>query len=157
MRVECIRTAVCLLMPFAVTNGADRKGGIAPTRARSDRTMVHTVLSFRRWVAAGMVSLFTTSLVRYTAAAAIASKNRRNSPLHAAVATTTSSSRDVLLRNLVDPTRAAVAIALAACNRCGLRVEDPRMANAAVHCGRRLRTVRLVEVELRGAAVEVLL
>ena len=65
--------------------------------------------------------------------------------------------RDQPLRIPTDPVGAAVAIAIAACRRCGLRVGAPRRANAAVHCGCRLRPVRLVEVELCGAAVEVLL
>ena len=120
MRAECIdRTAVSLLMPLAVANDTARKDGIAPTRIRFDRTMVQEVLSFRRGVAAGMFSLVTTSLVGYTAAAATDREARRDSLLQAAVATTTSSSWNVLLRNLVDPTRAAVAVAIAACCRCG--------------------------------------
>ena len=113
MRVECIDgTAVSLLMPLAVANDTARKDGIAPTHFRFDRTEVREVLSFWRGVAAGKSSLATVSLVGYTA-------TRRDSVLQAAVATTTTTSGIVLPRNPVDPTRAAVAVAIAAGCRCG--------------------------------------
>ena len=106
-------------MPFAVTNDAARKCNTVVDPIRLDNMSVHAMLSLRRGVATGLILLVITLLARGTAAAATVRGAPKDSLLQAAVATTTTSSRNMLLRNPVDPTRAAVAVAIAACCRCG--------------------------------------
>ena len=98
-----------------MTNDATRMCDIVVDPLGMDNMSAHAMLSLGRGVTASLITL----LAGGTAAAATVRETSEDSLLRAAVATTTTSSRNVLLRNPVDPTRAAVAVAVAACCRCG--------------------------------------